>query len=141
MNNYKFIYAATYFIVLVFIVLVVKTIFLGGAKVVSLGSSSFLAGQVSQTLGPNNAGVLPVANSDYRYTTKYFDNNSWIMVNVIPLKGNGEDTTIIFQKDGGGYKKVLGPGSAFTNNQVLGLPPDISTYLNNNGAVYVPVAE
>lgn len=57
----------------------------------------------------------------------------YILYTVVPKDGNGDTGLIIAQKHNGVYEIVLGPGTSFSETDLLGLPTDLVNYLQSIG--------
>ncbi len=123
-------------------VLSVKPILLGNAKTVSLRSAPALSGQISQAFTNNSSNSLPVIGKDYRLQgTHYFDNNQWVVTNIIAITNQVSNSYIVMHKENGVYTAALGPGSSFPTTTTENLPADLGQYLNSLGVTYEPVSE
>ena len=130
---------ARFLVLLYVVVAIMHRVVLGGVAVVKLGPSIPLAGQVSQSLGPDARGTLPIVGKDYSLATHYFDNDAWVVALVSPLKDGFNASVLIMEKRGGTYTAVLGPASAFTNDQVQSLPVDVANFVATHVGVYEPL--
>lgn len=57
----------------------------------------------------------------------------YVTYTVTPKDGNGDTGLIIAQKHNGTYEIVLGPGTSFSETDLLGLPTDLVNYLKSIG--------
>ena len=53
--------------------------------------------------------------------------NEWVVVTVSPKNSNLEPALLIYKKTGNLYKKVIGPGTSFSkeNLQFIGIPDNV----------------
>lgn len=122
---------------LIIIALAARYILLGGAGAVRLGSAAPLTGSVSQALNLGGGKIsLPQAGEDYNLKTiQYFDNNSWVVASVVPLKSQFDPGTIVMQKQNDVFRVVAGPGSSFPSGYLKSLPADVGQYLTKIGVI------
>jgi hypothetical protein len=129
----------TFMVMLLVLTFVLKAAILRG-PVVRLQKSQPLAGVVSQGLassGPTNS--LPEFGKDYTLQSiRYYDNKAWVTATVVPLSTKTDNALVVIHMINGSYQVVLGPGTAFPNNYLQGLPADVSQYLLNQGVIYEP---
>lgn len=127
-------------VVLVVATLVVRQLLTGGLSVVHLKSAPPLTGVVAQSLGQTAQDKkLPVPNKDFQLeNVRYFDNRSWVVANVISVKGKTDPALIVLKQFGATYQVVLGPGTAFSADYLQSLPLDVGQYLTANGVFYGP---
>ena len=114
---------------------------LGSTPVIKLGAGPALAGSVSQSLyNGGHQGYVPIEGIDYTLqNTKYFDNGTWVITTVSPIKQTSFDTSLVVLNQGDGfYQAVLGPGSAFPSSALRSLPSDVGQYLKTKGVIYGP---
>lgn len=109
----------------------VRWIITGGYPTVKLPStSSTLAGPVSIGIGQAGSGALQEAGKDYKIeSAKYFDNNEWVVVNILPLKNNADPAVMVLKKVNGFYQTVLGPAGQFSGSYFYVLPLDVYQYM------------
>lgn len=113
-----------------------RTIITGGASTINLSPASALAGPVSIGMGQTSSGTLPEAGKDYQIkTAKYFDDKQWVVVNILPLKTKADPAVMVLKKIDGVYQTVLGPAGQFTNSYSYVMPPDVSSYLSQQGVL------
>ncbi len=115
---------------------IIQRAILGGSIIVKLKPAPLLTGQVSQSLGANPDGSLPTYGKDYALQVRFFDNNVWMVGNIKSLKNTTDTAVIVMEKQGGSYRTMLGPGSAFPLTQVQSLPNDVGAYLSSQAAIY-----
>lgn len=129
------------FVLLLLVLINIKPVLFGGAKVVTLKSAPPLTSQISQAFTSSaNTGPLPVSGKDYTLTdTKYFDNRQWVVTSIKPLNQTITEGMAILQLQHGIYTVVLGPGTAFASTDVQTMPADLVQYLNQVGIIYDPV--
>jgi len=136
MNRRQFIFGGL--LLFVVVVFVIKNIVLPGS-VVKLKQAPPLAGAVSQSLNTTSNGSLPQFGKDYSLQdVRYFDNRTWATASVVPLKIHTDTATAVMYMVNGSYQVVLGPGTAFPNSYLSGLPDDVRQYLINKGIIYEP---
>ncbi len=112
---------------------------LGNAKPVTLAQAQALSGVISQSLGANADGNLPVAGTDYHLTTKYFDNNTWAVAYIKPVGNNFEPSAAVLKKIEGTYQVVIEPSNSLPVSTVKALPADVANFLRTYVAVYQPL--
>lgn len=105
-----------------------KYIILGGAKPVSL-KSDVVAELISTNL-QGSSNYRPVEGKDYNVKSiKYFNNKQWLVVSTTPVGTFSDSATIVFKKQGGSYKVVLGPSNLFQDSDLNNLPKDVINHL------------
>ncbi|HET7060348.1 MAG TPA: hypothetical protein VFH99_03485 [Candidatus Saccharimonadales bacterium] len=119
-----------------FVTLGLNNLVSGGARIVSLKAAPALTGQLSQTLGVMKNGKLPIYGKDYKTTVRYFHSKTWVVASIAPLSDEFNGTPIVMQKQSGVYQIVLGPGGAFSSDQLRVLPNDVREYLLNAGVIH-----
>jgi len=137
MNLRQLLISSGSLIILVIAIFIVKAAVLHG-PVVELQSAPPLTGVIAQSLGTSGSNrSLPVAGKDFiLQNTRYFDNQSWVVTLVAPIRSNADRATVILRNNHGLYQVVLGPGTAFPSSSLQSLPGDVSQYLLNKGLVY-----
>jgi hypothetical protein len=116
-----------------------KSIIYGGTELKTLSSAPALTGQISQVLASSSNGTLdvPIYGKDYSLqNTKYFENKSWVVTTIKPLRNNMNQNVVVLKKQAGVYAVVLGPGSAFPETTSLSMPSSLSQYLKQQGMFY-----
>lgn len=116
-----------------------RGVILGNATALTLPPAQPLSGIVSQALGPNTDGSLPVAGQDYRLATTYFDNNTWAVGSITPINNDFEASTVVLKKTNGIYQVAVDPSNALPSGKLQGLPADVALYLRARIAVYQQV--
>jgi hypothetical protein len=113
-----------------------KALILGGSQTISLRAAPALSGVISQSLATNSS-TLPSLNTDYKIKSViYFDNKSWAIASV---SVGSNSSLLVLEKTNGVYVVVLGPGTAFSTDEIQDLPPDVAQYITNQGVlIYTP---
>jgi hypothetical protein len=139
MSSRRILFLLTLMVILVIATFAVKSIVLRGS-VVRLQPSTPLAGAVSQGLATfGSEHSLPQLGKDYTLQDiRYFDNKTWVIATVVPLRIHTDNALLVIRMVGGSYQVVLGPGTAFPNTYLRSLPADVSEYLINRGVIYEP---
>lgn len=107
----------------------------GGLKVVQLPPENTPVGQISQSLAVN--GSIPGFKTDYTLKNeRYFDANRWFVAQIAPVGQTEYSGWIVLHKNNGIFQPVVGPGTAFSDSDIVSLPPDVSSYLLERGVVY-----
>jgi hypothetical protein len=126
--------------VLIIVSVIARQIILGGSPQIKLTPAAPLSGVVSESLanlGQN--GSLPIEGKDYTlHDVRYFNNRAYAVVSVTPLSKATDASTLVLKAASGTYQVVLGPGTAFSNSDVQGLPADVTQYLKTKVVVYEP---
>jgi hypothetical protein len=121
---------------LIIVAVLARTILTDGAPTIKLSPASSLAGAVSIGIGQASTSPLPIAGKNYQIkSTKYFDNNQWVAINILPLKTKADPATLVLKKIDGVYLTVLGPAGQFNSSYVYSLPADVSQYLSQQGSL------
>lgn len=127
-----------FLVCLVIVSLLARWIITGGYPAVGLSStSSSLAGPVSLGIGQSTGSKnLPEAGKDYKIeSAKYFDNEEWVVVNILPLKTKADPAFMVLKKVDGVYETVLGPTGQFDGSYFYVLPLDVYQYLVKQGVI------
>ena len=121
---------------LVAVTLLIRVIVTGGYPTIKLSStSSSLAGPVSVGIGQASSGPLPEIGKDYKIkSAEYFDNKEWVVVNILPIKSQGDPAFMVLKKIDGVYQTVLGPAGQFNGSYFYMMPLDVDQYLTEKGA-------
>jgi hypothetical protein len=106
----------------------------GSTPTLTLQPAAPLVGQIAQAIGPVSQGKLLIPSQDFTLTTKYFDNNTWVVVNINPVNQAFNASTAVMEQKDGIYQLELGPGSAFLPSQLTSIPADVAAYINSGGA-------
>jgi hypothetical protein len=113
-----------------------RSILLGGASVETLGPAPGISGEISQSLVSSSQNGLPMAGKDFVIkSTTYFDTNTWVVVIVGTVADPTNESTIVMQKVSGVYQIVIGPGTAFTTQQVANFPADVISFISSHGTL------
>ena len=109
-------------------------------RVTKLDKAPALAGIIAQNLyAGSGKSQMPQAGTDFNLKdTYYVQDKQWAVVKIEPTDQNTERSLAVLQKQSDFYKVVLGPGTAFDQFSIRGLPPDVAAYLAQNGAIYEP---
>lgn len=100
--------------------------------------SSPVSQAISQAVNSSSyAEKTFVEGKDYTLSNpRYFDNQTWFASALeLRLESGQNDRALIVLKQAsdGSYKTVLGPGTSFTADQMIGFPQDVVTYINTGG--------
>lgn len=126
--------------VLVVCAVITKYIVLGGLLPTTLKPAPPLSGVIGPSLA-NLAvgGSIPVEGKDYNIkTVRYFSSRTYAVVLVGSLKITTDPGVLVLQKLNGNYRVILGPGTSFQQNQIQGLPDNVTEYLQTKVLIYVP---
>lgn len=138
--NYKKIRLPLTLLTVLIVVTIIIRQTLAGAPVITLSRAAPLSGIVAQSMARGGGKTtFPIAGTDFKLSNEhYFDNNTWLVTWIIPLKVNLNQDVVVMQKVDGIYKVVLGPGGDFNSSYLIVLPSDVGDYLNQQGLFYAP---
>jgi hypothetical protein len=83
----------------------------------------------------NGYSFLPIQGSDYNLKVKYFNNNSWAVSSITPIKGFSDSLTAVYEKNGDNYKTVIYPSNLILQKNINNLPSVVQSYLKSLHAV------
>jgi hypothetical protein len=138
---------SNYIRILIFLAICILSSFLSrdyllsGAQEINLARAESLDGVASQSLANSaiSSSALPAINKDFEVKeVRYFNNQDWVALKIGSLQVEADPAILILKKQSGMYMPVLGPGTAFSENDTQNLPPDVAEYLITEGAVYGP---
>lgn len=122
-------------VILLVAAFVAKGFILGNASPIKLGSAPSVSGMISQSLATNDR--LPLAGVDFQlHTVQTLEDGAWIIATVQPVSGETNTSTLVLQRQANkSYRVAIGPGTAFSSDDVLELPPLVLQYLKTHGVV------
>jgi hypothetical protein len=126
---------------------VLRGVILGGTTQVTPNPP--ITADVSESLGSRPAAgggrndiavpKLPEVGTEFRIDkSKYFDNNQWVVVYVVPVKEDAaEPAWLVMKRQGNEYVTVLGPGTSFPKSVLSEqeIPADVTAYLKEVGVL------
>lgn len=116
----------------------VHYVVLGGAHKIKLPPAPPLVGQIEQVLRQNSDGSLKKNGVDFSLNSQYFENKTWVVVDIQGLR-HSQSGYVIMKKNDGVYQVISGPGTALASTQLSAFPEDVSGYLTTRLTIYNPI--
>ncbi len=132
LKNRKFVWSASIFVVVLIAAATIRYVALGGVAPTNLPpAEDALAGTVAQGLvSSQDPSYVPVYGEDFRLNdTTYFENKTWVVTTIVPVKSQTDLNTVVLKKINGQYEIVLGPGTVFPVLAARSLPLSVSRHL------------